>query len=152
MSIDLLFALVMLGALIQGLRKGLIIAVFSLIGWALGLYAAMHFSDFAAKYLAAYVSPRWLAVASFIVVFVTVLLLVTLGGRLLEKAVGLTPLGLANRIGGVIFYVLLYALIFSVVLSFAGKMRLVGAETLSSSQVYPWIKPLARFTQLSLFQ
>jgi membrane protein required for colicin V production len=78
------------------------------------------------------------------------MILVRLGAKLIEKAVELTMLGWANRLGGIFFYVLLYAFIFSVVIFFAEKVQLLSDKTISSSSVYPWIKPLAHITQLSL--
>jgi membrane protein required for colicin V production len=150
MAIDILFLVAMVLAVLKGLRNGLIIALFSLIGWVLGLFAAIKFSGVAAGYLKGYVSPRWLSIISFVIVFVLVLLLVRLGAGLIEKVVELTLLGWANKLGGVFFYVFLYAFIISVVIVFAEKVQVLNEETISSSRVYPWIKPLAHFTQLSL--
>ena len=150
MPIDLLFLGAMLLAIFKGLRNGLVIAVCSLAGWVAGLYAAMKFSGLAAQYLKAYVNPRWLTIISFIAVFLLVLILVRLAARLIEKVVELSMLGWANRLGGIFFYVLLYAFIISVLIFFAEKVQLLNEETISSSKVYPLIKPLARITQLSL--
>lgn len=149
MLIDLLFLGAMLLAVIKGLRNGLIIAVFSLVGWVIGLFAALRFSGFAAEYLKEWISPRWLSIASFILVFVVVVLLIRLGAELIGKVVEITLLGWANRLGGIFFYVLLYAFVFSVVISFAEKVQLLHEETAASSKVYPWIKPLAHIAQLS---
>ncbi len=150
MVIDLLFLGAMLLAVFKGLKNGLVIAVFSLVGWVIGLIAAVKFSSVAAEYLKAHVNPRWLSVISFVVVLVLVLLLVRLGATLIEKAVELSLLGWANRLGGIFFYVLLYAFILSVLIFFAEKVQLISEETISSSRMYPWIKPWAHLTQLSL--
>lgn len=150
MVIDLLFLGAMLLAVFKGLKNGLVIAVFSLVGWVIGLIAAVKFSSVAAEYLKDHVNPRWLSVISFVVVLVLVLLLVRLGATLIEKAVELSLLGWANRLGGIFFYVLLYAFILSVLIFFAEKVQLISEETISSSRMYPWIKPWAHLTQLSL--
>jgi membrane protein required for colicin V production len=150
MLIDVLFLAAMVMAVFKGLKNGIIIAVFSLVGWLLGLFAAVRFSGMAAEYLKEYINPRWLSIISFIAVFILVMLLVRLGAKLIEKAVELSLLGWANRLGGIIFYVLLYALILSVLIFFGEKVGLLNEETISSSKVYPWIKPLARLTQLPL--
>jgi len=68
---------------------------------------------------------------------------VNMGALLIEKTIQLTMLGWLNRIGGIFFYVLLYTLIFSVVVYFAGKSNLISRETLSSSKVYGWIAPVS---------
>lgn len=149
MPIDILFLGAMLLAVYKGLRNGLVIAVFALVAWVIGLFAALKFSGLAAAYLTDYVSPRWLSIASFVAVFLVVVLLIRLGAALIGKVVEITMLGWANRLGGIFFYVLLYAFIFSVVISFAEKVRLLPEETIALSKVYPWIKPLAHVAQLS---
>lgn len=149
MIIDILFLGMMMMAVFNGFRKGLIVALFSTIGWILGLYAAFKFSDVASEYLkdVVDVSPRTLTILSFIVVFAVVVLVINLGARIVEKAVELTLMGWLNRIGGIFFYVLLYTLIFSVLIFFAEKTKLLNQDTISSSKVYEWVKPLALIIQ-----
>jgi membrane protein required for colicin V production len=150
MIIDVLFLLALLGAVIQGFRNGLIIAVFSLVGWIAGLYAALKFSGTVADYFQGSVnlSPKWMSVLAFAAVFLIVMLLVRMGAMLIQKTVELALLGWANRLGGIFFYVFLYTFIFSVLLSFAERVRLLSEETISSSRVYPIIKPAAHIIQL----
>ncbi len=149
MLIDTLFILAMLIALFKGIRNGLIIAVFSLVGWVIGLYAALKFSSVAAEYLKDYINPRWLSILSFIIVFFIVVILIHLGAKLIEKVVEISLLGWANRLGGIIFYVLLYTFIFSVIILFAEKTRLLTEEATASSKVYGWLKPLIHIKLLS---
>jgi membrane protein required for colicin V production len=149
MLIDLLFLGMMAVAVFKGIRNGLIVAIFSIVGWILGIYAAFRFADVAAAYLKGFleISPKTLYIISFIIVFLIVILLVHLGAKLIEKTVELAFMGWVNRIGGVFFYVLLYTLIFSVMIFFAEKFKLVSEETIASSRVYPWVKPLALIIQ-----
>jgi membrane protein required for colicin V production len=108
------------------------------------------FSGLAENYLKGMLnlSPRVLSIVAFILVFSLVIFLVNLGARIIEKVIGITPIGWLNRLGGIFFYVLLYTLIFSVMIYFAEKVRLVSEETVSSSKVYPWVKPIARIIEL----
>jgi membrane protein required for colicin V production len=149
MLIDLLFLGMMAVAVFKGIRNGLIVAIFSIVGWILGIYAAFRFADVAAAYLKGFleISPKTLYILSFIIVFLIVILLVHIGAKLIEKTVELAFMGWVNRIGGVFFYVLLYTLIFSVMIFFAEKFKLVSDETIASSRVYPWVKPLALIIQ-----
>lgn len=149
MLIDIIFISMIVLAVFKGLKNGLIVAIFSIVGWILGLLAAFRFSDLAAEYLKdnVDVSPRILSIISFILVFSIVMLLVSLGAKLIEKMVDLTLMGWLNRLGGIFFYVLLYTLIFSVMIFFAERMRLLNEETISSSKVYEWVKPLAQIMQ-----
>ena len=149
MLLDIIFLGMMMMAVFNGARNGLIVALFSAIGWLLGLYAAFKFSDIAANYLddVVDVSPRTLSIISFIVVFALVVLIVTLGAKLVQKTVEFSMMGWLNRIGGIFFYVLLYTLIFSVLIYFAEQSKLLNEDTASSSKVYGWVKPLARIIQ-----
>ena len=78
MLIDVVFLLLLLMAFVKGLRKGFIIAVFSLVGFILGLAVAVKLSAVAAGYIgrAVNVSERWLPLIAFIAVFIAVVILV----------------------------------------------------------------------------
>ena len=143
MAIDIIFILVMLVAVFRGLKKGLILGIFSMITVIIGLAAALKLSVLLANYLKGNTgtSARWLPVVSFVIVFIIVVLLVRLGARLIEKTIQLAMLGWLNRIGGILFYVALYSIIFSIFLFYAEKMYLVKHETIVHSEVYPYIAP-----------
>ena len=149
MLIDNLFLAMLAIAVFKGIKNGLIIAIFSIVGWVLGIFAAFRFANVAAGYLKGVVdmSAKTLYILSFIIVFLLVMLLVHLGAKLVEKTVELALMGWLNRIGGIFFYVLLYTLIFSVMIFFAEKFKLISDETIAASRVYPWVKPLAQVIQ-----
>src|SRR5687768_7983369 len=106
MSIDLIYFIVVLIAVFKGLRRGFIIAIFSVIAIIIGLAAAIKLSAAAAIYLngAVSISSRWLPVLSFIVVFILVVLVVRLGANLLQKTVEIGFLGWLNRLAGAVAY------------------------------------------------
>ena len=141
--IDIIFAVILIIAVIKGLRKGLVVALFSIVAFIIGLAAAIKLSAVVAVYLQknVAVSNQWLPVISFIIVFLVVVVLVNLGGKLVEKTFEMAFLGWANRLGGAIFYLLLYTIIFSVFLFYAEKINLVKQEMISNSVTYPYIKP-----------
>jgi membrane protein required for colicin V production len=68
-------------------------------------------------------------------------LLIRLGAKLLQGAVQMVMLGWANRLGGVIFYVLIYFLIYSILLFYATQLNLLKPTTANSSVTYCWIAP-----------
>ncbi|GAB4093150.1 CvpA family protein [Flaviaesturariibacter terrae] len=145
MGIDLIVLGLLLLALFKGLRKGLVLAVFSFLGFVIGLAAALKLSAVVATYLGANtnVSGRWLPVLAFVLVFVAVLLLVRLGAKLIEGALSLVLLGWANKLGGFIFYALLYLFVFSIVLFWADQLHLLRAGLKASSLCWPWLQPMA---------
>ena len=143
--IDIIFAIIIVIAIIKGYRKGLVIGVFSVIGFIVGLAAALKLSAAIAGYLQnnSNVSGRWLPVLSFAIIFLVVALLVNLGARLIEKSLDMAMLGWLNRIGGIILYLLLYIIIFSVLLYYAEKIHLLNTAAIMQSKTYPYIRPWA---------
>ena len=143
MIIDFLFLLLVIWAIIKGYQKGLIIALFSIVSLMVGLAAAIKLSTIAASFLkdSVNISSKWLPVVSFVVVFLLVLLLVRFVATALEKMVELALLGWLNRLGGIILFVILYTVIFSIVLFYSDKINLLSDETLAGSKTFPYIQP-----------
>ena len=144
MFIDLIVVVVLIWALFKGLRKGLIVAVFSLLAFIIGLAAAIKLSTIAAAYIGENVniSQRWLPIVAFAVVFLLVVFLVRLGAKALEGVVNIALLGWANKLGGFIFFALLYLFILSVLLFYTTQVNLISETTLQASVTYPYLQPL----------
>ena len=132
-------------AIFKGVRKGFIIAFFSVIAFIIGLAAALKLSATIATYLqnSVTISGKWLPFLSFAIVFLVVVLLVNIGGKLLQKTFEMAMLGWLNRLGGIILYVLLYLIIFSIFLFYADKVHLFPETAIQSSKTYPYILPWA---------
>lgn len=143
MLIDLVLAVLLVIAIIKGYQKGLIIALFSIIAFVIGLAAALKLSVVVASYLkdSINVSAKWLPFIAFIIVFLVVVLLIRLGGKLIEKALQVVLLGWLNRIGGIILYAVLYMIIFSIFLFYAEKLQLIQPSVIQASQTYSFIRP-----------
>ena len=143
MLIDIIFAVLIVVAIIKGYQKGFIIAVFSIIAFIIGLAAALKLSTVAAAYLkdSVNVSARWMPFLAFAIVFFVVVILVRLGGKLIEKAFQVVMLGWVNRIGGILLYAALYLIILSIFIFFAEKLQLLQPSAIQSSQTYPFIQP-----------
>lgn len=142
MIIDILFLLLMVFALFRGFRKGFILGIFSLLAFIVGLAAALKLSVVVANYLHNRgSSSSWIAFLSFIIVFIAVVFIINLGARLIEKMLALAMLGWLNRLGGILLYVLLYSIIFSIFLFFAKKIGLFNSEEINKSATYPYISP-----------
>jgi membrane protein required for colicin V production len=143
MIIDITFALLMVIAVFKGLRKGFILGIFSSIGFIIGLAAALKLSSIVAVYLGKNVisATRWLPFISFFLVFIVVILLVGLGARLIRKTIDLAMLGWLDRLGGMVLYVIIYAIIYSVLLFFAEKLLLLKHTEIAHSTLYRYIQP-----------
>ncbi|MBB1285478.1 CvpA family protein [Flavisolibacter sp. BT320] len=145
MLIDIIAVVLLIIAVFKGLSRGLIVALFSFLAYLIGLAAALKLSTFVADYIGTniQVSQRWLPFISFLVVFALVVLLVRLGAKAIESAVKMMMLGWLNRIGGMVFYILIYYFIYSIILFYATQLSVLQPATIEASVVYPYIAPFA---------
>jgi len=143
MIIDIALLALLILAIIKGLQRGIIVALFSLIGLIVGLAAALKLSVLVAGWLdgTVNVSSKWLPVISFILVFVVVVMLLRLMANMIEASVELALLGWVNKLGGAILYAVIYTLSFSVLLFFLVQVKLISEKTVNESITYSYIKP-----------
>jgi membrane protein required for colicin V production len=143
MIIDIVFFITMILALFKGLRKGFVLGIFSLLAFIIGLAAALKLSAIVAGYLQTNVvaSSKWLPAISFFLVFIVVILLVGLGARLIKKTIDLAMLGWLDRLGGMVLYIIIYTIIFSIILFFAEKLLVLKPEVIADSVVYKYVMP-----------
>ena len=144
MLLDIIFAVILIVAIIKGFRRGLIVGVFSFLAIIIGLAAAIKLSAVVAGYIgkAIKISDAWLPVISFAVVFIIVVLLVRLGANMIQKTVEISMLGWLNRLGGILFYLAIYIIVYSVILFYAEQIKLLRSGTAIESVTYGYIKPL----------
>lgn len=122
--LDIVLLVLFIFAGFNGYRKGFIGQAAGLAGLILGIWGAIHFSDFTAKLLAEHLSltSQYLPLIAFAVTFAALVVAVHFVGVIAENIIKLAFLGLANSILGVIFGVLKTALIISVILLLLGKV------------------------------
>lgn len=143
MLIDLIFAAIIVLAIFKGYQRGLVVGLFSLVAVIIGLAAAIKLSAVVAGYIgkAVKVSEEWLPVIAFAVVFLGVILLIRLGAKAIEKAIELALLGWVNKLAGIVLYAVIYTIIFSVLLFYAGQLKLFQEDTIEKSVTYSFIQP-----------
>lgn len=143
MLLDIIFAIIVILAVLQGYRNGLIVGLFSLVAIIIGLAAAMKLSTVLTGMLGTStgISQEWLPLISFVIIFLVVLLLVRWVAKLIEKSVEIAMLGWVNKLGGVVFYVAIYAIVFSVVLFYLERMKVIQPEMIQKSITYSFVQP-----------
>ena len=143
MLLDIIFAVLIVFAVLKGYQRGLIIGLFSLIAVIIGLAAAMKLSVVIADYLgkAVNISDKWMPVVSFAVVFLLVILLIRLGAKLIEKTVEMAMMGWLNKMGGIIVFAAIYITVFSVLVFYAEQLKLLQQDTIDKSVAYSFIQP-----------
>ncbi len=143
MLIDIAFFLVMILAVFKGFTKGFVVGIFSFIAFIIGLAAALKLSAIVAHHFekSAGTFIKWLPVLSFALVFIVVVLLINIGARIIKKTLSIVMLGWLDRIGGIVLYVIIYTIIFSVILFFGEKMFLIKPATVAASGVHDFVAP-----------
>ncbi len=143
MIIDVAFFIVMIIAVFKGFSKGFVVGIFSLIAFIIGLAAALKLSALVAQHLetASGMTGRWMPLVAFSLVFIVVVLLVNLGARIIKKTVSLAMLGWLDSLAGIVLYIIIYTIIFSVILFFAEKTALLKPGTIKISKVYDFVAP-----------
>lgn len=143
MIIDIAFVIVMILAVFKGISKGLILGIFSLLAFIIGLAAALKLSVVVAAYLKDNSGSfsKWLPLISFTLVFIAVILLVSLLARLIKKTIQFAMLGWLDSLGGIVLYILINTIVFSIFLFFADKLFLIQPSTIQDSNVYSYVAP-----------
>jgi membrane protein required for colicin V production len=145
MIIDIVFIILLIIALLKGSKKGLIQSLFTFLAFFVGLAAAIKLSAIVANQLAhqTTIGSKWIPFISFILVFAVVVIIVKALGKFIEKANEMIMLGWVNKIGGVLFYLFLYGIIFSILLFYLKNLGILKPTTIENSKFYPFLSPLA---------
>jgi membrane protein required for colicin V production len=115
--LDILIGIPLIYAIYKGFTKGFIYEVASLIALILGVYGAIHFSDFTAEVIqdTFKYESQYMEYISFIVTFIAIVIGINLIGRVMDKLVEAVALGFVNRLLGVAFGLLKGIIILSIV-------------------------------------
>ena len=143
--LDIIIAIILLLFGWKGFRKGLIIEVVTLVAFVVGIWGAMHFSDFTADHLkdVMEIDPKFLNTVAFVLTFVLLVILVNIIGWLLTKAVKAMNLGFFNRLGGAIIGLakgLLLCSTFVLVINNLQWFGVVKEEVRKESLLYPYVE------------
>ncbi|MCB8998682.1 MAG: CvpA family protein [Bacteroidales bacterium] len=147
--LDILLAIPLAFGIYRGFTKGFIVSVASLLALILGIYAAIHFSDFMAGYLENWFhpNPKYMPVLSFTVTLLFVVIIIRLLGWILDRFAKAIALGLVNRLLGVVFNLLFWGFILSVIISIMDNgirgNSLISPETKEESLLYPPVSKIA---------
>lgn len=144
MIIDIVLLAIMAMAVWKGYNRGLIVAVFSLLGIIIGLAAAMKFSVVVALWLnqSTHIGQEWIPILSFATVMIVVIILVKWLASFIEKTIQFAMLGWLNKIGGILFYSILYITVYSIILFYCLHMGLFKHATIASSKSFIYIEPV----------
>jgi membrane protein required for colicin V production len=139
--LDIIIAIILILFAIGGLRNGIIKEAFSLVAFIGGIYGAFKLSTYVGELLAKLinVSPEWMVVISFIVVFIALALLISWLGNLLSDLFASLSLGFVDKLGGLVFGIAKGFLLIGVlilILDFFGIKDVLKEETRKGSKLY----------------
>lgn len=149
--LDIILGLILAYGLYKGLKNGFFVELASLIALIAGIYGAIHFSYIAGDYLAKNMEwdEQYMNIASFVITFIAIVILVHLSAKLLTKIADFAMLGLLNKIAGGIFGTLKVVVLIGAVLIFFDGMNntfsFVNDETKNESKLYTPIKEIGGF-------
>ena len=143
---DLIVCLVLLLALFNGWRKGLILQLCSLVAVVAAIWLALRYGVVVGAWLR--LDAAYAEAGGFVVVLLVGILLVALAGRVVRKLFRFAGLGLVDILGGVLLaaakYLLLLSLMFAAFERINVNNRLVGKEKIESSITYQPVRNLSR--------
>ncbi len=146
--LDLVLAIPLIWFCYKGFKNGLIIEAASLAALLLGIYGAYRFSGYTAETLVEHfdISTEYLSLISFAVTFVIIVLAVHFLAKLLDKLIKAVALGFINRLLGLVFGIVKFAFVFSILLGlinhFDKEQKLIPPVKKQGSLLY---EPLSEF-------
>ena len=144
---DIILIAILIWGAITGFKKGLVLTLASFVAIIAGALAAYYGADAIAAELSLKVdwSEKQIAVSSFAIVFIAVVLAVHILARVLEGALKLVALGLANKLSGAVFGIAKNALILTFII-FGMKgfgQGLLPENATDECVVYPVVESIA---------
>ncbi len=147
--VDITILLLLIPAVIGGVRKGFIRQVAALGALILGIWAGWHFSSLVSGWLKPLFNSEsnLIDILSFTIIFLGVLFLVNLAGRAVAGIVKLALLGWLDRLLGVLFAIIKYAFVLSIFIHILNSLdslyHFLPSESLAASKVYGIVSSIA---------
>ncbi len=147
MVFDIACLILYVFAVIKGIQRGFILAVFSFLGFALALVLSAHWCGYVAEWIKndSFFSGKWPVGLSFVIIFLIILLLVRAVAKLVETGLEIALLGWLNKLGGVLFYLMLFTLFLGtinyIMLLIPGTKALLSDSRCSPfmSDIFSWL-------------
>lgn len=148
--LDIIIAIILFLFGYKGFRKGLIIEVVTLLAFGVGIYGAMHFSDFTAEHMQDIVeiNPKYLNTIAFVLTFVLLVIIVNIIGRWITNLVKAMNLSFWNKLGGFLFGAAKGVLLCSILVLVLNNFQLIGLlkpQVREQSKLYPYIEEVVPY-------
>ncbi|MUP37719.1 CvpA family protein [Labilibaculum sp. 44] len=140
--IDILIGIPLLWVMVKGFKNGFIFEIATLIALVLGIYGAIHFSDFTAQFIRDRFNydSEYMGYISFGITFIVIVIIVHIIGKLLNSLVEAVALGMFNRILGMVFGLMKGIIIIGIIVYFVDyldrKFEFISDEKKDESYLY----------------
>lgn len=140
--LDLILIVPLLWGMYRGFKRGFIIEVCTFMALILGVYGAATFGDMGGDYLVKEykTDPQLSLIIAFAVLFVGIVVVVFLFGKMLESVIKMVALSVVNKIAGLIIGLAKFALIVSALLfvwnGFPATAKLIPDSWKKGSYLY----------------
>ncbi len=142
MWIDILSGTILIIAILQGYRHGLIKAIISFFSLFIGLVVAFQFAGYISNLLKEHtkIGSQWLPFIAFLVVLIGVMILLKMITGILQQSAEWLMLGWLNKLLGMILYALIYGTILSAVLYFMILLGVVEKASIKDSFSFSYLE------------
>lgn len=142
MWIDILSGTILIIAILQGYRHGLIKAIISFFSLFIGLVVAFQFAGYISNLLKEHtkIGSQWLPFIAFLVVLIGVMIFLKMITGILQQSAEWLMLGWLNKLLGMILYALIYGTILSAVLYFMILLGVVEKASIKDSFSFSYLE------------
>ena len=142
MWIDILSGTILIIAILQGYRHGLIKAIISFFSLFIGLVVAFQFAGYISNLLKEHtkIGSQWLPFIAFLAVLIGVMILLKMITGILQQSAEWLMLGWLNKLLGMILYALIYGTILSAVLYFMILLGVVEKASIKDSFSFSYLE------------
>ena len=147
MYLDIFIGIILIFALVRGLMNGFVKELASTIGFLLGLFVAATCYQTLGEYLTVDGSEvnMFTSIVAFLLLWIIVPIIFGLLATLITKALDLTALGIANRIGGGILSLAKYLVLLSCVLNVMVSLNILNNERTEGSVMLEPVQFITKF-------
>ena len=147
MYLDIFIGIILIFALVRGLMNGFVKELASTIGFLLGLFVAATCYQTLGEYLTVDGSEvnMFTSIVAFLLLWIIVPIVFGLLATLITKALDLTALGIANRIGGGILSMAKYLVLLSCVLNVMVSLNILNNERTEGSVMLEPVQFITKF-------
>lgn len=148
-TLDIILAICLSAALIQGIIKGFTEQVIALVAIIAGTWTAYKFTDLVCSMLQPYLnmSDRILHVIVFILMIVAVILVLHLLGKVIKASIDFVMLGWLDKLLGAVFAVLKASLVLGILIilfnTLNSAFNIVPESATDGSVLYATLKRIA---------